>query len=362
MSATSLISERCPWCGSPIPHERFVEIEARIRDEEKQRLEAQRLDLEAQFRRDLSAQIEGVQRKAREQAELRLADLEKERDAAVERAGVIERATEKAISVAVEAEVAKVRDILEREREAALLKKDAEAARDREALLKRLSELQRRVDKRTSNELGDGAELDLYETLRELLPEDRTTRIGKGQPGADIQIEVLDRGKACGTILIDSKNRKAWQTAFATKLREDQVASGADHAILSTTAFPSGKKEICIEAGVIVASPARVPQLVQILRTEAVKLHRLGVSNERRHGKREALYQYVTSEDFRQKLEEVKRLTDEILDLDVKEQRQHQNTWEKRGGLVRQQQRALGEVDVEITAIVSGDPETELEN
>jgi len=43
--------------------------------------------------------------------------------------------------------------------------------------------------------------------------------------------------------VIDSKNHQGWSNSFVPKLREDQVAAGADHAILSTSAFPAEKRK-----------------------------------------------------------------------------------------------------------------------
>ena len=86
---------------------------------------------------------------------------------------------------------------------------------------------------------------------------DKITRIGKGQAGADILSRgLVQSAKLCGRImLIDSKNRKGWRrTKSVTKLRADQTAAKAEHAILSTTVFPSGQKELFVESGMIMAS------------------------------------------------------------------------------------------------------------
>src|SRR5215472_16458885 len=106
--------------------------------------------------------------------------------------------------------------------------------------------MEHRLQKKTANEIGEGAETDLFEALREAFPRDTITRIKKGEPGADIRQDVLHQGEVCGTILYDSKNRMAWQNAYIAKLRQDQLEAQADHAILTTTVFPSGKKDLCI--------------------------------------------------------------------------------------------------------------------
>src|SRR6266550_1810552 len=83
--------------------------------------------------------------------------------------------------------------------------------------------------------------------LRGAFPEDQIARAKGGM----LVHEVRYKSKSAGKIVIDSKSRAAWQHAFVTKLRETQSDLGAEHAILATPVFPSGKKELFVDAGVI---------------------------------------------------------------------------------------------------------------
>ena len=152
--------------------------------------------------------------------------------------------------------------------------------------------------------------------------------------------------------MIDSKNRQSWQNAFATKLREDQKAVNADHAVLSALAFPSGKKELCVEAGVIVCSPARLVTLIAILRNSVIKLCLMGLSNKERADKMEALYRFIASDGYSQRVGELNEIADAILEIDVQERTQHGKWWEKRGTLAKRQKRVLTEIDAEVTSII----------
>ena len=71
---------------------------------------------------------------------------------------------------------------------------------------------------------------------------------------------MIHNGKECGTILYDSKNRRRWDSAYVDKLARDQRAAQAEHAILSTLAFPQKTRQIHIDrgTGIIIANPARV--------------------------------------------------------------------------------------------------------
>src|SRR5260370_12566333 len=127
--------------------------------------------------------------------------------------------------------------------------------------------------RKSANEMVDGAEIDLFEKLRDSFTTDKITRVAKGQTGADIMHEVLYKGQVCGRIVIDSKNRQGWQNTFVTKLRADQIAAKADHAILSTIVFKSGQKELFVENGVIAVSPARVVYIIELLRAAILLMH-----------------------------------------------------------------------------------------
>jgi hypothetical protein len=108
---------------------------------------------------------------------------------------------------------------------------------------------------------------------------DRIRRVPKGTPGADVIHEIVEKGKVCGKIVYDSKNRKRWETEYATKLCEDKVAEGAQHAILSLLKFPAGAKQLDSRDGVILACPARVIAVAEILREHIVQTSGLRLSN-----------------------------------------------------------------------------------
>jgi len=220
--------------------------------------------------------------------------------------------------------------------------------------------MDKQLQKKTANELGDGAEIDVFDALRGSFHGDKTTRIRKGQPGADILHEVFYKGEPCGKIILDSKNRQSWQNAFVTKLRQDQVEAGAEHAILATTVFPAGKKEMCIESGVIVMAFARIVYVAQILRQAMVTMHVKGLSIKERTTKMSRLYKLITSESYSGKFAEANKLTQDILELEVQEQTAHGNVWKKRGALLKRIHNVLRETETEVSAIIESSDEEEV--
>jgi hypothetical protein len=417
-----LETSKCPWCGNTIPQVKFIEIEGRIRAEEKRKLAQVEASLRKQYEDQTKLQVEREtkrvaekERKAAEQwAQAQTSKLQAERDGAVQKmkafeakeAAVRKQLTEQAernlkrelarerkaadarakeqthklqterdgaaqkmkefetreaalkkqmtekSEQTLKKELDKERQIYERDREQREKKLKAEFTREHEKTKNKIAALERQLQKKTAHELGDGAEIDLYEELRTLFRGDHITRVPKGEPGADIHHDVYYKGESCGKIVYDSKNRQNWQDGYASKLRADQTAAGAVHAILSTNCFPTGKKELCIVHDVIAVSPARVGYVVQLLRNSMVRMHVMNLSLQERSGKMAELYKLISSEAFNQSFKEADKLAQDILDLDVKEFKAHEDVWKKRGFLTKRLKNVLTEVQTEISAIV----------
>ncbi len=356
-------TDRCPWCGSAISHAKFVEIETRIKEQNQRKLAeaeaAQRKRLEEKFSQELETQKRAAEKLAAQEAEKRVAKLAAERNLAVQKAKELEakeatvrRELQEQAERQLQKELDQQRLILEKAKDQEVLKKQVEFSREREGWQRKVLEFEKKLQQKTANEIGEGAEVDVYEVLKEAFPHDHITRVAKGQPGADIHHQVMYKGECCGRIIVDSKNRQGWQNAYVTKLREDQTEAKADQAILATTVFPSGQKELAVESGVILVNPARVKYVVGLLRNAIVRMHIQGLSTKERTGKMNQLYNFITSEAFARRLKEATQLTDDILELDVQEQQSHRNVWKKRGTMATRLNNVLRELDTEISAIV----------
>ena len=320
-------TEKCPWCGSTITHSKFLQITAAIREDERKKLAAIRAELE----KEVAAQAQKLL-KERQAIDAEKAKIKKE------------------IDLAVKKEVANVRQILMKDREAALLRKDAEFARERDALQKKITDMSRRVKK--GGDVGEGSEIDLYDELRGAFPEDQIART-KGKAGAsNLLLDVRYKGKSAGKILIDAKPRAAWQQAFVTKLRQDQSDAGADHAILATAMFPAGRRELFVDSGVIVVAPARITAIVEVLRKALIAMHAAKLSEAERADKLGRLFRFITSSAFKRKLTEASDLAGEALQIDVDEKRAHDNVWKKRGTVLTRIKNVLREIDTDVAAIL----------
>jgi len=257
------------------------------------------------------------------------------------------------------------RELLERAKDEAISAEKARAFDENQKLSNKVGELQRALDKKSNEELGEGAEVDLFEALKKEFPDDDVVRVAKGAAGADITHVVMHNRKICGTIVYDSKNHLVFRNDHVTKLRSDQLAQKAEHAILSLRKFPSGKSQLCAQDGVLLANPARVVSIVIMLRQHLVQVHTLRISAAQRESKTVALYDFITSDRYSQLLARVDAHAEDLLEQQVKEKKQHDATWRKNGELIRSIQKANADISAEVSAIIgtAAGPEeaTELE-
>lgn len=355
--------ERCPLCKQILPQDLTLEhVEERLREKEQQAAKAQEQRLRAQFAQEMNIRIENAKKDAKQQAEKEATEREKhirqeartkaleefkasiakvqeDKKAAEERLAKMKAEQEVQTSHAVQKALQDQRESLERDKTKEIQKIEAKRFEDNQKLQTHIAYLQRRLEQKSANDLGEGAEIDLYEALREQFDGDDIKRIKKGQSGADILHKIVHNGQVCGSIIYDSKNRRQWRRSFIEKLKKDQLDAKADHAILTTSAFPAGVRQLQASDDVIILNPAWAVELVRIIRDHIVQTHRLRLSAVEREKKTEALYEFITSERCHQLMARHDAITDDLLDLEVKEKSAHDAMWKRRGELLRSVQK-----------------------
>jgi hypothetical protein len=381
--------ETCPWCEQEIPPERLEEIRGKIAAREHEQTHAITAKLEqqhalqldelrkakeadvAKVKEDAAAEAVSIRREATEAAEGVVRDKIADKDKAVadaqaktaEAEGKLSKLSEQ-YELALKERLGSQREILEKAKDDAINAEKAKAFEETQKLSNKVNELQRALEKKTNEELGEGAEIDLFEALKKEFPKDRIERVAKGAPGADIHHVVMHNGRECGTIIYDSKNHKAFRNEHVKKLLEDQLKAKAEHAILSTHAFPDGTRQLHMLDGVLLANPARVVSVVTLIRRHLRQAHTLRLSSADRESKTAALYAFITSERCTQLLGRVDTRAEELLDQLAKEIKWHQNDWKKRGEAYRAIQKVPAELSHEINCIIgtAADGEVALED
>ena len=338
----------CPYCGQPVSRKEFREIQARVEAEEKARL----AKLEKALADKATAELQKAKQKAAELAQKEIdkvkrdarTEITKFREQAQRNQDAIRRQTTEAALATV---AAKVTDAVNAEK--------LRHAGEKLALEGQLADMQRRLQAKTAHQLGEQPEVDLFEALETAFPDDGVSRVLKGQKGPDVIVEVNHGGAVVGKIVLDSKNHARWSNKFTTKLRTDQLAEGADFAILSTSVFPASARELHIQDGVIVASPQRVVVLVHLLRRQIVENYRLRLTAAARDEKAEKLLAYIVSPTCTDLLDRIVSLTRDMADLDRLETAAHQKTWTKRADLLRTLNTIHEEFSSTISRIIAGE-------
>jgi len=167
--------DACPWCGQRIPHKQFLAIEARIRAEEKRRLEAaeaemhaklaaERETLETRHKADRTS-LELTLHALKEQLEIakeQQAEFDKRLKAATEAAALAERKKAEAEAIKKhQTERERERELLKADFDQKMLKQEAENQKAAAALRKQVVELQRRLDDQAARK-PEVIDIDVY--------------------------------------------------------------------------------------------------------------------------------------------------------------------------------------------------------
>ena len=377
-SQMHLGAKTCPWCEQEIPPEKLQEVSGKIVARERAQMQAITEKLQQRYaveKAEADARAKADLERERQQSAAREAAAREEARKTAEKAAANKLAEAEAKSADAVGKLAKLREqfefalkerldsqreILEKAKEDALNAERAKGFEETQKLSNKVTELQRALENKTAGELGEGAEIDLFEALKNEFPNDRIERIAKGAPGADIHHVVLHHGRECGKIIYDSKNHKAFRNDHVEKLAEDQIAARADHAILSTHKFPQGTRQLHVQDGVLLANPARVGAIVTIIRQHLVQAHTLRLSSAERENKTAALYAFITSERCTQLFVRIDIQTDELLEHQLKEKKWHEQAWRKQGEAIRSIQRVKAELSTEISCIIGTAPKLEI--
>lgn len=351
--------DRCPWCDQAIPNERLAEISRKIEARElersaeltarlKEQFAREKREAEARSKAELEAAKAEVLAAAEASVQERLASADAARTAAIAEA----QALKASLAAELKTREAALRQAVEAEKLAAIQAEQSKAFDEKQKFQGKIAELQRQLENKTAQDLGDAGEVDLFETLKAEFPEDRISRVDKGVAGADIVHDIHHNGRQVGRIVYDAKNRSAWRNDYTAKLRQDQAEAKADHAVLASKVFPAGVKELHIQDGVVVVAPARVLVIAGLLRRHVLQTYTLRLSNEARSQKTEDLYAFIMSERCSHLLSSIESHTDTLFDVDRDEEKAHQRVWKRRAELIRHVQRAHGDLTSEIERII----------
>lgn len=366
-------SEKCPLCGNGITSDELKAVKARLNEENKKamaereiairkqlasenetNLEAQKVKIEADFRKQVSELKQQNTSLTKKLSELTAAQVQFKEQ--------IEKASGEKLQVELEKkelthqkEMDGQRRLLDEANQKKIASVEARNRQKITTLEKTTEVLRRQLEDKSANTLGDGAEIDLYEELRREFSEDQITRVKKGKTGVDIHQDVYESGVFCGRILHESKNYTQWRESFTTKAREDQVSCDADHAVLSSTVFPKGQSHLFISNEVIVVHPGRAVYVATILRRSLIQLSKTCASEEDRTAKTQRLYDFIKSPQFNNRLSQTTKYAEELLKYEVEDKNHFDKMAKKRGAKITDIKNSVRDLEIEIGQIIGGE-------
>ncbi|MDH3687980.1 MAG: DUF2130 domain-containing protein [Gammaproteobacteria bacterium] len=296
-------------------------------EQERHKLERDKAEHDALFEKELAQrcrQLEAVAaEKAKESLQQRLQALEAEID--TRKQENLELKRKEVELLRREAAIKDERDRLQLETEKKLLERQADIeGKVREAEQEKISlrfreyekkledqkklieEMKRRAEQGSVQMQGEVQELALREILSALFAFDRIDEVPKGVRGADvIQTVVNSMQQECGKIIYESKRTKAFSNEWIAKLKADQVEQGADIAVIVTETMASDMDRFGQRDGVWLCTFVEVGSLAFALREMLLQLYSARVAQENKGDKMELMYSYLTSVEFRQRIEAI---------------------------------------------------------
>ncbi|QBG37253.1 DUF2130 domain-containing protein [Litorilituus sediminis] len=228
--------------------------------------------------------------------------------------------------------------------------KEAELRKKIDDASKANEDLKRKLEQGSQQLQGEVLELELEHELAQAYPLDDIDPVGKGTRGADvIQTVRLRTGTVCGKIVWETKRAENWSNGWITKLKADMQEVAGDIAVLVSTAFPAGIEEpMVMKDGVWLVKPALAKGLSEALRTVLTEAQRQKAVSVGKNEQMEALYDYICSTQFVQRIKAVVDHQEQMrLELE-KEKSAMQRIWKKRegqiGGITNQMMSICGEL------------------
>ncbi|MCU7840243.1 MAG: DUF2130 domain-containing protein [Candidatus Thiodiazotropha sp. (ex Troendleina suluensis)] len=192
-------------------------------------------------------------------------------------------------------------------------------------------EMKRKQQQGSMQTQGEVQELGIEEWLSNKFPLDTIQEIKKGERGADcLQIVHTHTRQNCGTIYYESKRSKAFQPTWIEKFKGDIREKNANIGVLVTEVMPSDMDRLGLKDGIWICSFEEFKGLCTVLRESIIQISSTIITQDNRGDKMGMLYDFLTSNEFKLRIEAiVEGFTQMKSDLES-EQRSMRGIWKKR--------------------------------
>lgn len=172
--------------------------------------------------------------------------------------------------------------------------------------LKANEDLKQKLTQSSQQLQGEVQELELEEVLQREFPFDEITPVPKGITGADTMQKVRDQsGRVCGVIIWESKRTKSWEEGWVAKLKSDMRASKSDLAILISNHLPKEVNNFGPKDGIYLTNFENFLAVAKIMRLKIIEICYAKLATDGVKGQKEILWNYVTGNEFKQRVEAI---------------------------------------------------------
>jgi hypothetical protein len=194
-----------------------------------------------------------------------------------------------------------------------------------------LEDMKRKAEQGSMETQGEVLEQDFEARLKSFFVHDDIQPVPKGIRGADlIQTVRTTMGAESGVLLWETKNTKAWSSAWIPKLKDDMIEVRASIAILVSVVLPDGINRFGQVDGLWVSDPLSAIPLAAALREQLLAISRERTASIGKNEKMETLYQYLAGVEFKQKIEGIVEAFTSMQDQLNRERRAMERHWKQR--------------------------------
>jgi len=209
--------------------------------------------------------------------------------------------------------------------------KNAELQKKLDDQTRLINEMKRKTEQGSMQTQGEVQELAIEEYLENTFPRDEIEEISKGKRGGDCVHIVKDHYEnECGRILYESKRTKHFSHDWISKVKDDMRLKQADVGVIVTEALPEGMTRFGEIDGVWICTFIEFKALSLLFRNNLSRIGEVLAAQENKGEKMQMIYRYVTSNEFKQKLEAAFESYQDMQEDLAKEKMLFTSQWAKR--------------------------------
>jgi hypothetical protein len=268
-----------------------------IEDKLKSKMQEEQAEQFASLQKELNEKSEQIKELNRTKAEIERLKREKE-----EMKELVEAEAQKRLNEQLISEKEKIKKSEEEKNELRL----KELQKKLDDQMKLTEEMKRKQEQGSMQLQGEVQELAIEEWLISNFPLDSIEEIKKGARGGDcIQTVNTYSSQNCGKIYYESKRTKEFSASWIDKFKADMREKGADVGVLVTEARPNDMQRMGLRDGIWICTFEEFKGLSAVIRENVVQLSNAISSQENKGDKMHMLYDYLTSNTFRMQVEAI---------------------------------------------------------